>query len=308
MPRKPNTGAAFRLWNEARSKQMDEYRRLFYVALTRAENRLYIAGWEQGTKKAKKEDKKKPEKETENESWYDLARDALQLKHEPAVAANIMPEPLIAFADPQLRPAREQKSEKQTITRVELPAWALRPAPAEAEIFRSLAPSQAVLPPTVTPDIVFARGRIIHRLLQSLPDVSEARRTDAAARFLANPQHRLTPQQQNEISDEVLGLLRNPSFAPLFGSDSRAEVPMTGKIGGQNVARQVDRLCLRGDEVWIVDYKSNRPPPATAADTPQPYRQQMAEYRLLLQEIYPDKTIRSFLLWTYSPTLMELHQ
>ena len=30
----------------ARQKQLEEYRRLFYVALTRAENRLYIGGWE----------------------------------------------------------------------------------------------------------------------------------------------------------------------------------------------------------------------------------------------------------------------
>jgi ATP-dependent helicase/nuclease subunit A len=58
--------------------------------------------------------------------------------------------------------------------------------------------------------------------------------------------------------------------------------------------------------VWIVDYKTNRPPPADVKDVPAAYRAQVDEYRTLLRGIYPDKTVRCFLLWTYAPQLMEI--
>jgi ATP-dependent helicase/nuclease subunit A len=105
---------------------------------------------------------------------------------------------------------------------------------------------------------------------------------------------------------EVLRLLRHPDFAPLFGPKSRAEVALAGRIDGSNVVRQVDRLCFRDNEIWVVDYKSNRPPPAAALDVPQAYRRQLAEYRRLLQDLYPGRRVRTFLLWSYTPLLMEL--
>ena len=100
--------------------------------------------------------------------------------------------------------------------------------------------------------------------------------------------------------------MKEEAFALLFGAESRAEVPLTGRLDGAPIFRQVDRLCLRGDEVWIVDYKTNRPPPERATDIPASYRRQMNEYHLLLREIYPDKKVRCFLLWTYRPSLMEV--
>jgi len=293
--RKPGEGLAQRLWHDAQRKQLEEYRRLLYVALSRAANRLYICGWE-----IKKDSSQDP-------SWYNLVKDALQPLHEPAAAENIQPPPLIAFADPDLRKLRKQESSgKRTAAEISLPDWAFAQAPVEKTSPRSIAPSQIAPPPAATPDSAFARGRIIHRLLESLPDMNPARQEDAAARFLANPQHRLTEAQQAEIKKEVIALLRHPDYAPLFGPGSRAEVPLAGHIDGQAISGQVDRLCLQDDAVWIVDYKTNRPPPARIEDVPEAYRAQLASYRGVLRAIYPGKTIRCFLLWTYGPRLMEL--
>ena len=137
--------------------------------------------------------------------------------------------------------------------------------------------------------------------------MEDARRDKAASDFLADPQHELTPEQQAVIKKEVLtDILRNPDFAPLFAAGSRAEVPLVGHIAGEEITGQVDRLCLRGNEVWIVDYKTNRPPPENAAAIPEAYRLQLANYRSVLKEIYPNKTIHCFLLWTYTPFLMRV--
>ncbi|MDX2028033.1 MAG: double-strand break repair helicase AddA [Alphaproteobacteria bacterium] len=302
LARKPSAGAARRLWEQERQKQMEEYRRLFYVALTRAANRLYIAGWE---KEKPKDGKKKPQKE---QSWYNLAAEALKPLHEPAAVANDMPLPLVAFTDPVLRePLPVPSEEKSTDKPTKLPDWARHTALPEAASPRSIAPSHiAALPAAATPDSAFARGRIIHRLLQSLPDLDMAQRPEAAARFLANPRHNLKSEQQKEIQKETLDLLSHPDYAPLFDPNSRAEVPLAGYSGKQPVAGQVDRLCLRGDEVWIVDYKTNRPPPQKVTDVAPAYHAQMAAYRDVLTAIYPGKKIRCFLLWTYGPSLMEL--
>ncbi len=296
LPRKPEWGASLRMWNAARDKQMGEYRRLFYVALTRAENQLYIAGW-------------KPAKEfAYKESWHDLAATALQPLDEPAQKENCVPEPMIVFSDPVSRMSpQETPAPKPAPLIVELPNWICRAAPQEKPDIKTVAPSQrASTPPAATPNDVFQRGIIIHRLLQSLPDLGDAKRDAAAARFLANPQHNLTTEQQREIAAEVLRLLRNPEYQPLFDGDSRAEVPLAGVMNGQRISGQVDRLRVTADSVWIVDYKTNRPPPDNIADIPNAYRVQLRDYCNLLRVIYPDKTVRCFLLWTYAARLMEV--
>ena len=295
LARKPGGGEPARLWQDARQKQLDEYRRLFYVALTRAASRLYICGWEV---------KKDADAET---CWHNLAANALQALHEPAAAENLTPEPLVAFADPELQMAKvKNMPAKVSSQKIPMPDWARQPAPAEKTAPRTVAPSHAIAPATATPDSAFTRGRIIHRLLQSLPDAAVSERSTLAQRFLANPRHRLTTAQQNEIRNEVMKLLQSPEYAPLFGPNSRAEVPLVGTVKTLIISGQVDRLCLLDDAVWIVDFKTNRPPPTQAQDVPEAYRLQLASYRTLLQEIYPGKAIRCFLLWTYGPLLMEL--
>jgi ATP-dependent helicase/nuclease subunit A len=155
-------------------------------------------------------------------------------------------------------------------------------------------------------DRLFARGRLIHRLLQSLPDVLPLEREAKARSFLAQPQHLLDADEQAGTLKEILALFENAAFASLFGPESRAEVPLVGRVGDQLISGQIDRLCVLPDEVWIVDYKTNRPPPEKLSLVPEIYLKQMAAYRAVLREIYPDKAIKCFLLWTHVPQLMAL--
>ncbi len=234
LSRRPASGVARTLWSEARRKQMEEYRRLLYVALTRAANRLYIGGWEPAKKEAGSE-----------ERWYNLVEEGLKLLEKDPALIQDQSTASIAFADPETQTPPPAPAIQKAVAKVLLPDWASRPATAEPELARNLAPSQSGVPAATTPDILFTRGRIIHRLLQSLPDIDDTKRDAVTARFLANPQHSLTAQQQKEIGDEILHLLRHPVYAPLFGTGSRAEVPMTGTVNGELVARQVDRLCIK---------------------------------------------------------------
>jgi ATP-dependent helicase/nuclease subunit A len=153
----------------------------------------------------------------------------------------------------------------------------------------------------------FRRGRLIHRLLQSLPDLPADRRPAAAAGFLDSQAGDLAPAARVEIAVETLRVLADPAFAALFGPGSRAEVPIVGELGpGLAISGQIDRLLVGEREVLIVDFKTNRPPPRSAGETAEPYLRQMAAYRSALGKIYQGKSIRCALLWTETPRLMEL--
>jgi ATP-dependent helicase/nuclease subunit A len=178
---------------------------------------------------------------------------------------------------------------------------------------RPLSPSRPVAdePATVSPlgpdqGARFARGRLIHRLLQTLPDLAPEARGPAARRWLGQPANGLDPAAVAALADETLAVLAEPDFAPLFGPGSRAEVPVAGRLGAEVVLGQVDRLLVTPEAVLIADYKTNRPPPSDPRDVAPLYLRQMALYRAVLRRIYPDRAVRCAIVWTDGPRLMPL--
>lgn len=276
-------------------KEMAEYRRLLYVALTRAADRLVICGHT-------------GKKTCPANCWYAQTEKALAPLHQEGTQSDAK----IVLADYAIMPKAPRLKERKTpcpASSVALPAWVLTPPAPEPSPPRPLVPSRPSEPePSVLSpqDSRFARGRLMHRMLQGLPDVVPARREAAARSFLANPQHRLPPAQQEEMAREALALFSLPAAAPFFSPQSRAEVPIVGLTADTLISGQIDRLALVGDEIWILDYKSNRPPPSAVAGVPLLYRKQMEAYRSVLKNLYPGKKIRCFLLWTYKAALMEL--
>ena len=103
-------------------------------------------------------------------------------------------------------------------------------------------------------------------------------------------------------------ILEHPDYAPLFGPGSQAEVPVTGYINGRLVSGQIDRLLITDTCIWIIDYKTNRPPPADTTGVPDLYRRQLKSYSDIVSEIYKDRPVRCFLLWTDGPHLMEIEE
>ena len=159
----------------------------------------------------------------------------------------------------------------------------------------------------------FRRGRLIHALLQSLPDLAPGDRAARAADFLERTASDLAVDARREIADAVFGILDHADYGVLFGPGSRAEVPLAGHIpvaheAGESIviSGQLDRLVVTSTQVLIVDYKTNRPAPATLDGVAGLYVRQLAAYRLALMALYPDRTVRAFLLWTDGPRLMEV--
>ena len=150
------------------------------------------------------------------------------------------------------------------------------------------------------------RGRLIHRLLQTLPDLPAAERAPAAARFLAHPGHALDPASQAALHGEAMALLNDPQFAAIFHPAARTEAPLAGRIGNRLVVGQVDRLLVTDEAVLVVDYKTNRPPPSEVSEVDPAYLDQMALYRGLLAQVFPNRRIEAALVWTHAARLMPL--
>jgi ATP-dependent helicase/nuclease subunit A len=327
LPRADDANDAARAWRtEARERSLEEQNRLLYVAMTRAEDRLYIGGYIN----ARRQD---------TGCWYDRIAAGLQASidsdpssdrvrarpktYDFAVQlgddAGWQGEGFELVNEGTIEEAAQQELALDDATRLD--AWADRDAPGEPDPPIPLAPSQpladeaAVEPRAFSPLAVddskrWQRGLLLHDLLRHLPSLPPAQRAPAAGRFLAQPAHGLSAEEAAEWTKEVLAVTEAPGHAALFADGSRAEVPLIGTVktprGTFTVSGQVDRLAVSNREVLIVDYKTNRPPPQSATGVALPYRRQLALYRALLAEIYPGRKIRAFLLWTAAPRLMEI--
>jgi ATP-dependent helicase/nuclease subunit A len=150
------------------------------------------------------------------------------------------------------------------------------------------------------------RGKLIHTLLQYLPEIESYKWQDKANEFLNKYDDEINLDEKKEILDAAFSVLNNKDIGHIFGSGSKAEVPIVGVVGNFVISGQIDRLLVSKNEVLIIDYKTNRNTPESQHDVHINYIKQMGAYKAALQEIYPDKKIKCALVWTSSPKIMWL--
>jgi len=284
------------LGDDIRRATMQEYRRLLYVALTRARDRLYVCGWHGARKPGEGH-------------WHGLVEAGMV-----ALAAERIDggERAVLRLSCAGLPGIVDRAVEVTAPSAPLPDWARAPAPPEPRPFRPLAPSRPETPGMIEPGVRspasaaeadrFRRGKALHRLLQLLPDLPEGSREAAAGRLLSD----FPDDERAILIAEAMAVIGDPACERLFGPNSLAEVPIVGRIGSRGIAGRVDRLLVEPDRVTIVDFKSGRIPAAGAHAVPTAYMAQMAAYRAVLREIYPDRAIALVLVWTDGPAIVTL--
>ena len=286
------------------AQDMREYMRLLYVAMTRAESRLVVCGYHHG----------RGEVGFADGSWYEWCRRALSdLPTKPYnTAFDREEETGLRYGAPVIQPAN--KDVMSGPQHVRLPDWIDQPAPEEPVRVTDATPSALLRrsanisrPPQGQK---YQRGIVIHSLLEHLPDHPKADRARLAEAILQGHSS-LTPADRTMISTQVFAILDHPDFTHVFAPGSRAEVSLAGRIdhlgpNGLFLTAQVDRLSVRDDVIYLVDYKSGQSPPESVSGINPAYLAQMAAYRELAREIWPNHTIRCGLLWTQSPELMWL--
>ncbi len=279
---------------------LQEHWRLLYVALTRAEEALFIGG-----SLNKNEAKKGVPHE---DSWY--ARLA------PLFEGEEITDPVWVWRKEWGERAEPLVPEDSAAAAQEpfvLPPWAITPIGPEPRPPRPLAPSSAgedkgsepPLPPEAARHAA-RRGVMIHALLERLPDVPPAEREEAARRWLARQAGDLGEDLREEMLAAALAVIDHPDFAAIFSPDALAEVPLAATVDGVVVAGTADRLLIEEGRITIIDFKTTRRPPASAADIPLATMRQMAAYVAALEAIYPGRQVRAGVLYTHAPVLFDL--
>lgn len=306
---------------ELHERSEEEYRRLLYVAMTRAKDRLVVCGWtgKRGLPAG---------------TWYGLVRDALESGAREETEADgslhrlLWRKPGAVEGLPIVAGGKAGEGGNVPADANGRPLWLDRQA-LPPERIRRLQPSRAfetmeTKETAETPtgqmfldaarqpaDWPLERGRLVHRMLQTLPDVGGSDRRATATRYLDRFLPSAFTAYRDGLIDEVCAILDHPGFAPVFSAAARVEVPVIGRLtasSGEEVAvsGQIDRLFVTESEVLIVDYKTNRAVPASVDGTPGEYVTQLGVYRRLLLDIFSGRRVRAALLWTAAPSLMEI--
>jgi ATP-dependent helicase/nuclease subunit A len=281
----------------ARKAEREEHWRLLYVAMTRAEEALFVGGALGRTEKDGPAE----------DSWYARLR--------PLFEGEPIEDPIwghrFEWGD-RAAPVAGRAAVAPTAA-TSLPEWATRPVGPEPRPPRPLAPSSAgeergAEPPLPSEALALAarRGVLTHKLLERLPDLAPPEREGRARAWLVRNAADLPEPEREDLLARALGVLAEPRWAELFGPAALAEVPLAATVGGQVIAGTADRLLVEAERVLVADFKTARRPPETLDQVPLSTVRQMAAYVAALGAIYPGRSIEAAVLYTQTPLLIVL--
>jgi len=270
-------------------EQEDEQREsanLLYVALTRARNMLVISGC--ATSRAGR-----------SRSWYEQI--ATALCDDPAPAGS--------WQHSHGEPVPVSRNAHAPAATIEVDPRLSQPITTQP-VWQEIAPSRSVSDETTGGDAEGRkRGLIIHRLLQlaGVADAGDDILQRVAGEFEQNVDAELMQQAWNEVSR----LLQDPQldwlFRPAQDSKVYSEVPVQYRRGQHTVYGVIDRLIVTATQAHVIDYKSHR---IDSGEQPQQlaahYRPQLELYREGIRKLWPDHSVKMYLLLTGNAQLVNL--
>ncbi|MBB3660457.1 ATP-dependent helicase/nuclease subunit A [Rhizobium sp. BK650] len=297
----------------------EEYRRLLYVAMTRAADRLVVCGY-RGMRQ-------------NNDTWHMMISSALSEDHPHVQKARFSgPDGEwegVRWRVPQVERSFERLDRAQEQASVEtVPPVLFQPLPPQKQLPRPLSPSGAgtiideeaddllVVSPLFgnreSNDRSLEKGRLIHRMLQALPDIPAEERIKAAKRYAERAARFWPIAERQVLVDSVIRLLHDERLQAVFNVHAQAEISIMGTLTLEGreyaVSGRIDRLAVLPDGVVIMDYKTNRVPPATEEKIPFAHKAQLAIYREILKPLYPAKRIDCMLIYTENATIHRLRE
>lgn len=276
--------------NQKSEETYDEYLRLLYVAMTRAENELYICGFSN--------------KNISENSWYNLISKAISSK---AVKKDFIDEELglddqkLVFSDKfnQNLDIFHQKDPQITKNKESLPAFLTKNV-------KNIEDNEIIYPSKIQDDFDNFKdnlerntkksvniGNISHKILEFLPNLTQnpIESIKITKEYLKN--QIISEKEREIILKNIKNIVDNSDFNFLFSKNARSEVSISANINGKIISAQIDRLILDENHITIIDYKTN------FTTNLNLYRDQINLYRKIIAKIYPNKKITTIIIWTY---------
>ena len=288
----------------AEEEQLREYWRKLYVAMTRAEDELYVTGYL--TKQGKAEG-----------SWYEAIEQGLSPLSETVsdtegkTTATIYPQERPAAAPIAAGPAADERVTGPLVL-APLPPHVPVPIVRPSSAFEPTEPVRALeraAEAVVDAETARKEGIALHALLQHLSRIEPPLRSEIGLKALGAllPE---APDSHERLAAKAVSILGRPELAHLFGDDSRAEVPFLAQAlrhgKAVTLAGRIDRLVVTRDRVLVVDFKSDANPARSAAEVPPAYLTQIGLYALLADQLFPGHYVAGAILWTSLESLLEL--
>ncbi|PIE09037.1 MAG: hypothetical protein CSA73_00640 [Rhodobacterales bacterium] len=281
-----------------RQKEREEWVRLLYVAMTRAEQWLIVAAAGDVGK-------------ADQDSWYNMVSAGLDHAGATRVEFPTGRGKRMEVGRWHERPEAAPTPTKQALT---LPEWLKSPAPKPAHepvdvVTPSALGGDKALPGSPgegDTDTAMTRGSQIHLLLEHLPDHPEKDWARVAEWLLRDGDLAADQATRADVLKEAANVLRAPHLSHLFAPDALAEVDLTAPIGTRRLHGTIDRLIITENRVLVVDFKTNALVPDRPEDTPDGLLAQMGAYRTALQQIYPHHQVDTAILWTRPARVMLL--
>lgn len=282
-------------------RELQEHRRLLYVAMTRAEERLIMGGSLGPSRKG----------EAPADSWYmALERGMLSLGCQWQSDARWGQVMRHVGSDGVVGAARADAKFKAdvAIPRVHPPAWLFTEAPQESRPPRPLVPSRIEdddygdAPASLAMRAAADRGKLLHAMFERITDASSL----AAATQWLEMTVRDPAIDKKQLISAVAAVITNPEWSVFFSPAARAEVPLAAVVGDTVITGRVDRLVIEPGLVRLIDFKTGRSVPDDENGVIVSYLRQMAHYVAALETIFPGFVVEASLLFTHAPKLITL--
>jgi len=283
------------LKEKEQQKELQEYIRLLYVAMTRAEDQLIICGSSSSNKLSQN-------------CWYELISRAINIEEKPCQNDDLIPNIIPSAHRDRSCPILEEPNwfmvAREELECSSIPnilnspvAWSPNTMLIE-RIIKSTRRTDPATSPLIAEDFQ-EYGSIFHKILEDGVKVKDF--TKLALHPLIN---NLTLKQQIKIRKSISKLLENKEFTSLIEQELKTEVNI-GVSNYENIKiGRIDLLATSQEYVTIIDYKSDRNPPANSHLIPEDYIKQLNFYRRSLRKIYPDHKVICKILWLESSKLM----
>lgn len=288
-----------RIKDNIKNDDYSEYLRLLYVGITRAENELYICGW-----KNKNEKKDSEEKEENKLTWYDLSKLAMNKigRPEKFEFPNGNNDSKIVFGNDKeefylinKKESNIENFDENILKNIKKLDYNEKISHEEEDFqfLKHIDRDNNIL----TMNMAIIKGNAVHKLLEVLPSADTEDRNEIADIYLNNSFFILSKEDREIIKEKVFNILNNNNYKTFFDKNSKSEVDIIGNINGKNVPKRIDRLVIKEDKIIIIDYK-NTMYNYDENTLPQEYRQQLNEYKTLIQQIYKNKKVECYILLT----------
>jgi ATP-dependent helicase/nuclease subunit A len=318
------------LKEKEQQKDLQEYIRLLYVAMTRAEDHLVICGYQSSSKLSQN-------------CWYELVARTMNMHgkvqengiivYESAIegSRDIYDETMsflrrqeskeidqkgaLNILDPCFR--RDDIKESRDDTYDETMSF-LRKQESKDEgsghdikdwipnlflinkITKNTKQNYSVNSPLIVNDHL-EYGKIFHKILEDATKINDFSMMNKHP-FI----HKLPTTLQEKIHSNIDKLLNNIEFMALISQELKTEVTIGTTLNDEVKIGRIDLLAIDTGKITIIDYKSDASPPKTCQLVKESYIDQLNFYQHIVAKLYPNNEIICKILWLENANFMTI--